>query len=99
MERKVTIVNPKGQKVVADLITVFRINETNQDYAIYTFDQKDGENKTKDYVSRVRIENGEYYFDTITDMKLQKTMIYFCSFIFFIYICKVFVPLQIRACT
>ena len=67
MERKVTIVNPKGQKVVADLITVFRINETNQDYAIYTFNQKDGENKTKDYVSKIRIENGEYYFDTITD--------------------------------
>lgn len=27
-------------------------------------------------------------------MKLQKTTIYFCSFIFFIYICKVFVPLH-----
>ena len=67
MEGKVTIVNPKGQKVVADLITVFRINETNQDYAIYTFNQKDENNKIKDYVSRVRVDNGEYYLDTITD--------------------------------
>ena len=67
MENKVTIVNPKGQKVVADLITVFRLNETNQDYAIYTFNQKDQDDKIKDYVSRVRIDNGEYYFDTITD--------------------------------
>ena len=33
------------------------------------FNQKDENNKTKDYVSRVRIENGEYYFDTITDEK------------------------------
>lgn len=32
-------------------------------------------------------------------MKLQKTVIYFCSFIFFTYICKVFVPLQFSACT
>lgn len=67
MENKVTIVNPKGQKVVADLITVFRLDETNQDYAVYTFNQKDENNKIKDYVSRVRIENGEYYLDTITD--------------------------------
>lgn len=67
MDNKVTIVNPKGQKVVADLIKVFRLEETNQDYAIYTFNQKDQDNKTKDYVSKVRVENGEYYFDTITD--------------------------------
>ncbi|MBR2712207.1 MAG: DUF1292 domain-containing protein [Bacilli bacterium] len=67
MGNKVTIVNPKGQKVVADLISVFRVDETNQDYAIYTFNQKDQNNKIKDYVSRVRIENGMYYFDTITD--------------------------------
>lgn len=69
MDRKVTIVNPKGQKVVADLVSVFRIEETNQDYAIYTFNQKDQNEKIKDYVSRIRIENGEYFFDTITDEK------------------------------
>ena len=69
MNNKITIANPKGQKVVADLLTVFRINETNQDYAIYTFNQKDQNEKIKDYVSRIRIENGEYFFDTITDDK------------------------------
>lgn len=69
MDGKITIVNPKGQQVVADLITVIRIEENNQDYAIYTFNQKDQNDKIKDYVSRVRVENGEYYFDTITDDK------------------------------
>ena len=69
MDKKVTIVNSKGQKVVADLVTVFNVAENNQDYAIYTFNQKDQNEKIKDYVSRVRIENGEYYFDTITDDK------------------------------
>ncbi len=69
MDKKVTIVNPKGQKVVADLIKVFNIKENDQDYAIYTFNQKDQNGKIKDYVSRVRVENGEYYFDTITDDK------------------------------
>ena len=67
MENKVTIVNPKGQKIVADLITIFRVETTNQDYAVYTFNQKDQNNMIKDYVSKVRIENGEYYFDTIED--------------------------------
>ena len=69
MNNKVTIVNNKGQKVVADLITIFRLNETNQDYAIYTFNQKDENNNIKDYVSKVRVDNAEYYFDTITDDK------------------------------
>jgi len=69
MDGKITIVNPKGQQVVADLITIIRIEENNQDYAIYTFNQKDQNDKIKDYVSRVRVENGEYYFDTITDDK------------------------------
>ncbi len=69
MDKKVTIVNPKGQKVVADLIKVFNIKENDQDYAIYTFNQKDQNGKIKDYVSRVRVENGEYYFDTISDDK------------------------------
>ena len=67
MKEKVTIVNPKGQKVTADLIKIFRVDENNQDYAIYTFNQKDQNDNIKDYVSRVRVENGEYYFDTISD--------------------------------
>lgn len=69
MENKLTIVNPKGQKVVATLLKVFRLEETNNDYAIYTFNQKDQDGNIKDYVSRVRVENGEYYFDTIIDEK------------------------------
>lgn len=64
---KITIVNPKGQEVVADLISVFKINETNNEYVLYTFNQKDENNKVKDYVSRLRIENGKSYFDTIVD--------------------------------
>lgn len=67
MDKKVTITNAKGQKVVADIITLFRVDELNSDYVIYTFNQKDENNNIKDYVSKVRVENGEYYFDTISD--------------------------------
>ena len=67
MNKKVTITNAKGQSVVADIVTVFKLKDLNQDYVVYTFNQKTENNKIKDYVSRIRVENGEYYFDTISD--------------------------------
>ena len=67
MNKKVTITNSKGQSVVADIVTVFKLKDLNQDYVVYTFNQKGENNKIKDYVSRIRVENGEYYFDTISD--------------------------------
>lgn len=67
MNKKVTITNSKGQSVVADIVTVFKLKDLNQDYVVYTFNQKTQDNKIKDYVSRIRVENGEYYFDTISD--------------------------------
>lgn len=67
MDRKVTITNSKGQQVVADIVTIFRITDLNSDYVVYTFNQSDGNGNIKDYVSRLRLENGEYFFDTISD--------------------------------
>ena len=67
MDRKVTITNNKGHKAVADIITIFRIKDLNSDYIVYTFNQKDSNNNIKDYVSKLRFENGEYYFDSIID--------------------------------
>lgn len=67
MDRKVTITNPRGQKAIADIVTIFRIKSLNKDYIVYTFNQKDENNNVKDYVSRLRVENGIYYFDSIVD--------------------------------
>ncbi len=69
MDRKVTITNAQGQKAIADIVTMFRIKDLNSDYVVYTFNQKDANNNIKDYASRLRVENGNYYFDTITDEK------------------------------
>ncbi len=66
MDRKVLITNSQGQQVEADVITVFTLNENNKDYIVYTFNEKKDDN-TKTYTSRIREENGEYYFDSITD--------------------------------
>lgn len=67
MDRKVTITNPQGQKAIADIVTVFRLKDINKDYIVYTFNQRDENNNIKDYVSRLRVENGIYYFDSIDD--------------------------------
>lgn len=67
MNKKVTITNSKGQKVIADIITIFKIKDLDKDYVLYTFNQKGENDKIKDYVSRIRVENGEFYFDTISD--------------------------------
>ena len=67
MDRKVTITNSRGQQVVADIVTIFRIADLNSDYVVYTFNQSDGNGNIKDYVSKLRLENGEYFFDTISD--------------------------------
>ena len=67
MDRKVTITNGKGQKVVANIVTVLRIKEFNSDYVVYTFNQKDASGNVKDYVSKLRLADGNYYFDSIKD--------------------------------
>ena len=67
MDRKVTITNGKGQRVVADIVTVLRIKEFNSDYVVYTFNQKDASGNVKDYVSKLRLADGNDYFDSIKD--------------------------------
>ncbi len=66
MDRKVLITNSQGQQLEADIITIFTLNENKSDYIVYTFNEKNG-NEIKTYTSRVREENGEFYFDAITD--------------------------------
>ncbi len=83
MDRKVTITNSQGQKAIADIVKIFRVNELNSDYIVYTFNQKDASNNIKDYVSKLRVENGNYYFDTINDNeeweKVKKVLIELCK--------------------
>ena len=61
MNRKVLITNSQGQQIQADVITSFTLKDNNNDYIVYTFNEKNGD------VSRLRDENGEFIFDAITD--------------------------------
>lgn len=67
MNKKIEITNSLGQKVEADIITVFKVNDTNKDYIVYTFNEKVNDNEYKTYTSRLRETDGRYFLDTISD--------------------------------
>ena len=66
MDKKVLITNSQGQQIQADVITSFILKNNNQKYIVYTFNERDNDN-IKTYVSRIREEMGEVYFESITD--------------------------------
>ena len=66
MSKKVLITNAKGQQIEADVVTAFTLKENNKDYIVYTFGEKNGD-ASKLYISRIREENGQYFFDAISD--------------------------------
>lgn len=78
MDKKVLITNSQGQQIQADVITAFTLKDNNQSYIVYTFNEKNGDN-IKTYTSKIREENGEIYFDSITDdeewKKVRKVII------------------------
>lgn len=66
MDKKVLITNSSGAQVSADVVMAFKLNNNNQKYIVYTFNERDNDN-IKTYVSKIREENGEIYFDSIKD--------------------------------
>lgn len=67
MDKKIEITNSLGQKVEADIITIFKVNSTDKEYIVYTFNEKDENDNYKTYTSRLRESNGQYFLDAITD--------------------------------
>lgn len=65
MDKKVLITNSQGAQIQADVVTAFKLKNNNK-YIVYTFNEKDNDN-IKTYVSKIREENNEIYFDSITD--------------------------------
>jgi uncharacterized protein YrzB (UPF0473 family) len=65
MNRTITITNDQGQKVVADIVSIINISSLNSEYIIYTFNKKDPNNKTKDYVSRIKQDGDTYILEQI----------------------------------
>ena len=67
MNKKVLITNAKNEQVQADVIMAFKLNNNNnQKYIVYTFNEKENDN-IKTYVSKIREEGNDIFFDSITD--------------------------------
>ena len=66
MNKKVLITNAQNQQVQADVIMAFKLNNNNQKYIVYTFNEKENDN-IKTYVSKIREEENGIYFDSIID--------------------------------
>ena len=64
MDKKVLITNSLGQQMQADVITAIKLNN-NQKYIVYTFNERDNDN-IKTYVSKIREEGNDIYFDSIS---------------------------------
>lgn len=67
VDKKIEITNSLGQKVEADIITIFKVNSTDKEYIVYTFNEKDENDNYKTYTSRLRESNGQYFLDSIED--------------------------------
>ena len=67
MNKTITITNDKGQKVVADIVSIIKISSLDNEYIIYTFNKKDSDNKIKDYVSRIKQDGENYILEQIED--------------------------------
>ena len=66
MDKKVLITNSQGKQIQADVVMAFELKNNNQKYIVYTFNEKDNDN-IKTYVSKMREENNQMFFDSITD--------------------------------
>ena len=66
MDNKVLITNSQGAQIQADVVTAFKLKNNNNKYIVYTFNEKDNDN-IKNYLLKIREENDDIYFDSITD--------------------------------
>ena len=68
MNKTITITNDKGQKVVADIVSIINISSLNTEYIIYTFNKRDENGNIKDYVSKIKQDGDKYYLEQIEDL-------------------------------
>lgn len=69
MNKTITITNDKGQKVVADIVSIINISSLDTEYIIYTFNKKDESGNIKDYVSKIKQDGDKYILEQIEDME------------------------------
>ncbi len=65
MKKEMAVIDANGSLVDVEVISVFNLEETGNNYAVYTFNDKDDNGLVKIYVSRFIENSGTYNFNYI----------------------------------
>jgi len=66
LEREIiTLVNPDGDEVEAEVLVFFKLDSNQKEYLIYTYNEKDKNNMITVYASAFVEEDGKYCLDPI----------------------------------
>ena len=63
----IKIITEEAKEMEANVISIFGIKETGNEYAIYTFNEEDAQGLVKIYASKLGIQDGMYAFEPISD--------------------------------
>lgn len=75
LERElITLINPEGEEVEAEVLIFFKIESTQKDYLVYTYNEKDKNNMITVYASAFVEEDGKFCLKPIeSDEEWEKT--------------------------
>lgn len=65
MKKEMAVIDSNGSLVDVEVISVFNLDETGGNYAVYTFNDKDDNGLIKIYVTKFEEKGGTYEFDFI----------------------------------
>lgn len=65
MKKEMAVIDSNGSLVDVEVISVFNLSETGNNYAVYTFNDKDDNGLIKIYVAKFTEENNAYNFNFI----------------------------------
>lgn len=57
-KRVISVISENGNEESVEVVTAFKLNDTNQDYIVYTQNEKDENNNITVYVSKIIEEDG-----------------------------------------
>ena len=65
MKKEMAVIDANGSLVDVEVISVFNLDETGNNYAVYTFNDKDDNGLIKIYVAKFKMNNDMYEFEFI----------------------------------
>lgn len=71
MNQNIKVFNDKGESMEAKVLLSFKLPNSEKEYILYTFNEKDPQNMETIHASELVKENEEYYLNTIEDQQWE----------------------------